>query len=234
MKKKAKAKKKRPTKAKGVTHVNFLLDETASMMSNKEATISGFNEYLKTLKDDLRNKYHFWLTLFNTSKTEHRYQGVDIGEVKELNAQNYRPAECTPLYDAIVSSVRKMEDNINGEPVITVILTDGEENSSKDATLKITKELIEEKTKGGWQFIYLGAHEAAWQEGFKLSAGTTVMFQNNATQMHATMTDTARAVMGYATSGGKLCAGRISAHYNPKQTKTSQKWTKVGKKIPSA
>ena len=56
------AKKKVPTLV-----INFVLDETGSMESVRDATISGFNEYVETLKkrpEDLL----FTFTKFNTLK----------------------------------------------------------------------------------------------------------------------------------------------------------------------
>ena len=46
------------------TLVNFILDKSGSMYNAQEATISGFNEYLGTLKED--KDILLSLTLFDT------------------------------------------------------------------------------------------------------------------------------------------------------------------------
>ena len=58
-------------------NVSFVLDETGSMQSVKEQTISGFNEYIETLKKDTKN-IKFTLTKFNTEKVEIVYDAVKL------------------------------------------------------------------------------------------------------------------------------------------------------------
>ena len=49
-------------------YVNFVLDETGSMDIVRDSTISGFNEYIKTLKKDAKGPILFTLTKFNSEK----------------------------------------------------------------------------------------------------------------------------------------------------------------------
>jgi hypothetical protein len=49
---------------------------------------------------------------------------------------------------------------------VTVIMTDGEENSSREWTTSGVKALIEQKEKeDGWTFVFLGAGLDAWTQG---------------------------------------------------------------------
>src|SRR3970282_3051826 len=95
------------------TLVIFLLDETGSMESYKEATINGFNEYLQSLKKDGKDTL-FTLTRFNSDKIETPYSAVPISEVEELTDETYRPDAMTPLYDAIAKTVRRTEEALKG------------------------------------------------------------------------------------------------------------------------
>ena len=117
-------KKSRPTV------VSFILDETGSMQSVKLPTISGFNEYFNSLKDDTAWKTLVTLTKFNSEKMETAYHLEDVRNVPPLSHDNYRPDANTPLYDAIARTIRKTETDIasaNDQPaVFCVILTDGE------------------------------------------------------------------------------------------------------------
>src|SRR5262245_21891335 len=59
-------------KPEGTTFVSFILDETGSMSTCWQATVSGFNEYLRTLRQR-KDKVRFTLTLFNSVKLEVRH-----------------------------------------------------------------------------------------------------------------------------------------------------------------
>lgn len=148
-------KKQKQTKTKKNTspaNIIFILDKSGSMQRIKTDTIGGFNSFL-TEQKKLNLPTKFWLTLFDTVSIEHRYEGVDIDKVEELNDNNYIPSGATPLYDAVGTTIRKLDDV---KEALIVILTDGEENASKEYTNESVKKLIEEKEKNGYKFLYLG------------------------------------------------------------------------------
>jgi Mg-chelatase subunit ChlD len=151
------------------TLINFILDETGSMMPHKEKTISAFNEYVSALKSKTEPT-KMSLTKFNSTKIEVVYADKSINDVPKLNEENYHPDNLTPLYDAIgktvtdVSAKTKEKDQL----VLVAILTDGEENASKEYSKAGIKKLIEEKEKAGWTFVYLGANQDAFAEGSSL------------------------------------------------------------------
>ena len=56
----------------------------------------------------------------------------------------YRPGGGTPLYDAIGKGISKVNAQIeDGDHVLVTIITDGEENSSEEWTLKMVRSMIE-------------------------------------------------------------------------------------------
>lgn len=70
-------------------HVSFILDETGSMMSVKGQTISGFNEYLDTLKSEKNSgNIRFTLTQFNSDKVQVVCDGVKLAKVN-LSTTNH-------------------------------------------------------------------------------------------------------------------------------------------------
>lgn len=142
------------------TIVNFILDKSGSMSSVVSATISGFNEYIKTLKGDT-NDYMFTLTLFDTNVSQ-PVKNVDIMDVEELTESSYRPDGMTALYDAVCKTIKEVNP-AKGQKVLNIILTDGQENSSREYTEKDMKALIEDRTKqGNWTFVYLGANQDSY------------------------------------------------------------------------
>lgn len=52
-----------------------------------------------------------------------------------------------------------------GGKVLCVVVTDGEENSSKETTAEHLRNMTTEREADGWTFIYLGANQDAWSEG---------------------------------------------------------------------
>lgn len=157
--------------AGGTTFVSLVLDETGSMQDCRAATVSGFNEYIKTLKTR-KDPVKFTLTLFNTSKTEVRHRCVPLEEVRELNNLNYNPDNCTNLYDAIAAAIKAAEGDIakvSPKPaILCVIMTDGLENSSKEYDYATIRALIQQKEQQGWNFVYLGSNQDAWAVGTSL------------------------------------------------------------------
>lgn len=152
------------------TLVNFILDETGSMFECKKATISGFNEYVQSLRRETNENLiiNMSLTKFNSNKIEVVYSNKNISEVPLLNDDNYDPKANTPLYDAIWRTVEYVDKELKGrkgQKIICVILTDGEENSSTKCNKENIFELIKKKENEGWNFVYLGANQDAWTVG---------------------------------------------------------------------
>ena len=149
--------------------VNVILDKSGSMASKLNDVIEGFNAYLSGLSKEDKVDYLFSLTLFDTMVT-YRDVAIPLASVRKLDTQTYVPGGNTALNDAIGISVRKVEgDKPQVDKVITVIMTDGEENSSREWTHDAVKSLIEQKEKEGvWTFVFLGAAPDAWVQGKSL------------------------------------------------------------------
>jgi len=149
------------------TYYQIILDQSGSMGSCLEATISGFNEQLQLIKS-MKEKYpeqEFFisLTTFN-HEVAHVMQFQDPFKAKPLSSQNYVPGGTTALHDAIglsvnnlQATVRKEVDN-NQASVVVVVLTDGHENASKTYSRAMIQSLIKElDNHKNWTFSYLGA-----------------------------------------------------------------------------
>ena len=160
--------KKKAKKKVAKTIVNFILDETGSMTSCRSQTISGFNEYIKTLQKKAGNIL-MSLTKFNSEKVEIVYAATPIKKVPELTEATFSPAALTPLYDAIGQTIRAVEKESEKAKVLMVIMTDGYENASKEFVQKTIFDLIKKKQdEDDWTFVFLGADQDAWEAGQKL------------------------------------------------------------------
>jgi hypothetical protein len=173
-------------------------------------TIGGFNTYISELKKDKKSTYAFSLTLFDT-RFENRHVSIALSEVPELTKQSYVPCGGTALLDAIGSTVSKVEASFAGVPslgmmpkILTVILTDGQENSSREFNLAKIKELIENKEKeGNWTFVFLGADLSAFTAGdsMGINLSNSVVFDQS--NVRAAYANTAHATMAFSASVGR-------------------------------
>jgi uncharacterized protein YegL len=201
---KKKSKKESKPKAKenrGSVLINFVLDKSGSMGSCVDDTISGFNTYIKKLKEDKKSSYKFSLTLFDT-RFEERFVSVDLKDVPDLNTANYIPGGGTALYDAIghsVNAIEKKGDTVG--KVLTVILTDGQENSSREYRLQMIKDLITRKEgQGNWTFVFLGADLTAFAVGDAMGVNLLNSVTYDTQNVHAAYANTACATMAFSAS----------------------------------
>lgn len=200
-KKAAKKQPAKPKNGKGPTLINFVLDKSGSMASILTDTIGGFNTYLRELKKDGKSQYQFSLTLFDTH-FENRHVDEVLAKIPELTEKTYVPGGCTALYDAIGSTVAAIEKKgTNAGKVLTVILTDGLENSSREYSLQMIRDLISRKEKeGNWTFVFLGAGLDAFQTGDMLGVAAQNAVAYDPKFMTQQFHNTAHATMCYADS----------------------------------
>jgi uncharacterized protein YegL len=181
--------------------VNVILDKSGSMASKLNDVIEGFNAYVDGLAKEDQVDYLFSLTLFDTM-VGYRDVAIPLSKVSKLDAKSYVPGGNTALNDAIGITVRKIDgDRPQVDKVVTVIMTDGEENSSREWTHDAVKALIEQKEKDGtWTFVFLGAAPDAWVQGRSLGIPAANVAQYSADQYRDVFRVTAAATNQVAAS----------------------------------
>ncbi len=176
------------------TIINFVLDESGSMLSRQASVIEGFNKYIRSMRQERVENRSILVTLtkFNTDQVGHpqirvEYLAKDIDEVPLLDNNNYTPSGGTPLYDAIGETVVRLNKELKGEKgepgILFVIMTDGEENESKEWKDKAKiAQVIQDKETEGWTFVYLGADQNAWAQAgaIGLNIGNVMSFHSHA------------------------------------------------------
>lgn len=208
MKKTSSTKKTSPKK--NTVLVNFILDKSGSMTSVRDATISGYNEYIQTLKKDKKSDYELTLTLFDTDVVT--ILPAPISKISNLTLDFYRPTGMTALYDAVCSTIQGVKEK-KGQKVLVVIMTDGLENASQEYTEKDMKKLIKDREKkGNWTFVYLGANQDAYAvaQKYGINQANTVSFNATARGMAASMGTVANNTTFYAASAGGSSANFFS------------------------
>jgi len=161
------------------TYITFVLDETGSMNGIRNDTIGSFNTYTKDLLDGLEGEVRFSLMKFGGYKKDWMCLDVAMKHVTTLSASNYRPSGGTPLWDAFGFAIKQMEekDIQEDDKVIISILTDGEENQSREYTQQDVKAMIEDHPE--WAITFLGANMDAWDDvgrGIGMSRGSTYSY----------------------------------------------------------
>lgn len=135
-----------------MVQVVMLLDQTGSMLSRKQETISSFNSYIADLIDK-KMDCDFTLTLFNARRVEVRYLKASLNDIVPMTEDTYLPNDATPLLDAIAKSIEAVGDE---RQCLFIIFTDGEENASRLFTKTQIKQLIENREGRGWRFVFFG------------------------------------------------------------------------------
>merc|ERR1712226_31392 len=146
------------------SRIIMLVDETGSMSRHKPVTISSYNEWLDSNRTKEEEEEHFPKFTLVKFNTVHKLQEFDSVETAPaLSEENYQPNNMTALYDAIGETIECYK---NEKDNIMVILTDGQENSSRKWTRDMVSKKITAFTEEmGWIFHYLGANQDAWSVG---------------------------------------------------------------------
>lgn len=149
------------------TSIGVIIDRSGSMSGLVADTIGGFNTFLADQKA-LPGEADLTLVLFDNEYIV-LHDGIKLADVPDLNTTTYVPRGGTALRDAIGRTVNVMKAKLESIPeadrpgkVIILIITDGEENGSKEYTaIQIQTLLSDVQMNHGWEVIYFGANQNA-------------------------------------------------------------------------
>lgn len=153
------------------TRIVVLLDRSGSMQSVHEATVTGLNEFINSQKGtpgDATIK----IVQFDENMGHFTYDVIVDGNLKDVTGigkEQFQPRGMTPLHDAMGRTINELGDELRRLPeserpdrVLVCIVTDGEENASREFDAAKVKELVEHQTsKYNWTFTYVGANHNA-------------------------------------------------------------------------
>lgn len=183
----------------------IILDESGSMESIKQATISGFNEVVQTVKgveQQFPEQEHFIsLVTFNGLGIKTLLFNEPAKMLKQIDGDKYQPDSMTPLFDAMGLSLLKMKgvtESLSDYNVLVTILTDGMENSSREFSGEAVKKLVDELSLKNWTFTYIGANHDVVDFALKISITNTMSYQANDADMKQMFDKEKRARMNYS------------------------------------
>ncbi len=160
-----------------LTEIVFILDRSGSMHGLERDTIGGFNAMLESERN--KDGEALVSTVLFDDTTAVIHDRIDIKNVPALTEKEYSVGGCTALLDAIggaihhIGNIHKYSrpEDIPAKTVF-IITTDGMENASRYYSKEKVKAMIEkEKTKYGWEFIFLGANIDAVESAGAIGIG---------------------------------------------------------------
>ncbi len=193
---------------KNLTEIVFILDRSGSMSGLEADTIGGFNSMLARQKKQDGEAIVSTVLFDNVCEVIH--DRVTIRDIQPITDSDYTVGGCTALLDAIGGALRHIR-NIHKyarpedvpEHTLFIITTDGMENASRFYSSDRVKQMIErQKTKYGWEFLFLGANIDAVEtaQHFGIGADRAVNYNSDSTGMQ----------LNYEVLSEAICAVRSS------------------------
>lgn len=147
-----------------ITELVFILDKSGSMSGLESDTIGGYNSMLRKQQEEQGDV--IVTTVLFDDNYELLHDRANIKDINQITENDYFVGGSTALLDAIGKTIhrignaqRKASEEKRAEKVMFIITTDGMENASSEYTYEKIRNMIErQKSKYGWEFIFLGAN----------------------------------------------------------------------------
>ena len=156
------------------SEIIMIIDRSGSMSSCWNDTVGGINEFIKKNRE-IPGECKISLVFFD-DKYEMPFNGINIQDAmfsSPMTLADYSPRGSTALLDAVGKTINDVGRRLKSTPedqrpskVMVCIVTDGEENSSREYNGATIKDMITHQTdKYQWDFTYLGANQDAFTTG---------------------------------------------------------------------
>ena len=187
--------------------VYVALDRSGSMQGERWThAIDSINEYVNGLKNE-KIEGEVNVTAFDTNGNSVRLvelvEGQSIAYYEPLAHNVATPSGMTPLFDAAANMMDRALEN-NADRTIVVIMTDGEENSSKEYNQSKIKDKVKVLEAKKWEVVFLGANFDVSQYAAGSGLASTKMRNvdfSNQFQRTAMQADLTRSTVAYACTG---------------------------------
>jgi hypothetical protein len=163
-----------------LTHITFVLDRSGSMDAVRDDAIGGFNAFVEQQRAAPGRATLTLVEFDHEYSTIYRAQA--IADVPRLDRDHYIPRGETALYDAVGRGVAETAEHIAALPeadrpmrVVVAILTDGQENASKEYSYeRVRAVLAERSTAAGWHVLFLASDLAVAADAERLGTHSRV------------------------------------------------------------
>lgn len=192
-----------------LSDVTLVVDRSGSMEVCREDAEGGVNQFIRDQKEQ-KGDCTFTLVQFDT-KYEFVHKGVPVEEVGPFELV---PRGRTALLDAVGQAINETGERLAAmveehRPglVVFVIVTDGQENSSREFTWAQIKRMIERQEREySWKFTFLGANQDAFveAEGIGISAPAAAAYAVGRSQRAFAAASSSVGRMRRAASAGAI------------------------------
>jgi Mg-chelatase subunit ChlD len=192
------------------------------MQAIREDALGGVNSYIQTAKQD-RALYEsrFSLITFNSESVDTIRKEEIMETVKPIGSEEYRCAGWTPLYDAIGRGIGILDEATEGKTgvrAVLVIMTDGQENASREFSHEKISTLIKARQEQGWLVTFLGEGLDVAKQGTSLGAYTSsVADYAGGAGLRAAGKVLAASSVRYATAAGNIRRAQAKAALTPEE-----------------
>lgn len=193
------------TKADSVS-VFILLDRSGSMGSKWIETLGALNGYVEKLGNDKTGESHVTLATFHWTDSlafDVIRDNVTSAEWEKVVHGEAPPGGYTPLFDAI-GRIVNLADKKNDNRTVIAIITDGEENSSRELSREAAGRLFDKCKGKGWQVVFLGADFDAFNQASSVGINRSMTINTSAVNLGATMDSLVSNTMSYRASGQSM------------------------------
>jgi uncharacterized protein with von Willebrand factor type A (vWA) domain len=166
---------------KNKSEIVIVLDRSGSMSSIKNDIEQGFKAFLE--KQKLIEGEAF-VTLYQFDNSHEKV--FELKDIKDVTGVLIDPRGGTALIDSVCKAINEVGERLGNTPeddrpesVIVIVLTDGEENQSREFTLEQMKEKVtHQQDVYKWNFVFLGTNIDAISVagGYGIAAGSTLGF----------------------------------------------------------
>ncbi len=172
---------------KDYTHICIILDASGSMSSIESDIKGSFNTFLDKQREE-PGKTVFDLFQFS-DEVERLVKSADLALFKDDLMAKYTCSGMTALNDAVCTAIdtmgkefAEMPESERPENVLCVIITDGEENASKEfSTDDVKKRIQHQQDVYKWEFLFLAANQDAFETGETIGLSNAYCADFNAT-----------------------------------------------------
>ena len=172
----------------GYSVIALIVDRSGSMSGIESDTIGGINSFINKQKNT-EGEASFSLILFD-DVIETVYDFTDIKHVKDIDSKIYFPRNSTALLDAIGITAYKigkrlsdMKEEDRPEKVTIAVITDGQENTSKQYKKQQIQDMIKHQEQVyNWDFNFISADLNALkdaQEQYGFCSGKTAFYSKD-------------------------------------------------------
>jgi hypothetical protein len=187
-------------------HAYVLLDRSGSMQSLWVEALSSVNAYAKELANKTDGDAvdsHVTLVVFDGQ------EGLQFDllrkKVPALHWENVTDKEAsprgmTPLLDALGRIIALAETD-NPDKAVIVVMTDGQENASREVTRDGAKAAMERVKKKGWDVVFLGANFDNISDAASVGVGGAQQVSMAPGAMNASMRMMAKKSRAYFARG---------------------------------